>query len=92
MSDLDVWRDAVLLRWRVSYWCNYDCSYCNQDHRRRAHAFDKHPPDVWIKALKDNFGRLTLALIITGGKPMLDLDNMHRFLSALLPLPFVDNV
>lgn len=104
-KDLDaIWRPSdgkigVILRWFMTEWCNYNCSYCSQKHGRnrfqgffRVHCFDNYKPLEWIKAIDKNFMDKRVAVTITGGEPMLDLNNMIVFLSNLLSRPYINNI
>lgn len=80
----------VLLRWMMTFWCNYKCSYCIQPHNRflktgeySVHAFDNYPVDKWIEAFKYHFKETRLSLVITGGEPMLDKKKLIVLLNVL---------
>lgn len=93
---LDVWkpddgREAVLLRWFMTEWCNYSCPYCTQTHNRdaakgkgfTAHAFDNFPLAKWIQAFERHFADRRLSLLLTGGEPLVDRKSMMPFLTFL---------
>jgi MoaA/NifB/PqqE/SkfB family radical SAM enzyme len=103
--ELDVWRppDAlpgVMLRWFMTEWCNYDCPYCTQTHRRdapkgrgkTAHAFDNFPIEAWQDAIVRHFGTTRLAVLITGGEPFVDRKAMVPFLNFLTKLPATESI
>jgi len=102
---LQAWRPAggiprISLRWLVSYWCNYRCPYCEQDHDRRValpvgrrpHAFDNHPVQEWIEGFARHFRQRRLVLTLTGGEPLLDSRAMPVFLQALTSMETLDVV
>ena len=66
---------CYLVRWFLTSWCNYDCAYCRQTHRRfgpggeSKHAFDHHSVEEWCDAFDAHFGRRRLSLAISGGEP-----------------------
>ena len=79
-----------MLRWLISYWCNYACRYCPQDHGRdtkygenAAHAFDNQPIEIWLDAFARHFSERNLVMTITGGEPMLDRRSMPVLLKKL---------
>ncbi len=86
---LSVWRPreekpVFLLRWLVTEWCNYRCGYCPQSHDRfarrghfTAHAFDNFPLRRWLAAFERHFAERRLSLVMTGGEPMVDGQNMR---------------
>lgn len=93
---LDVWQpknqtETVLLRWFMTEWCNFNCSYCPQNHDRKAsigngftsHCFDNFPVEKWLEAFDRHFSDKQLSLVMTGGEPMLDFQNMHTFLKHM---------
>jgi len=99
---LAVWRpsagpDLAFLRWQLTRWCNYDCPYCPQNHRRdaaigehfTAHAFDNYEVDAWIGAFRRHFAKRHVTLVLTGGEPMLDRRSMPRLLQELVEMPTV---
>lgn len=94
------WQNAVLLRWYLTEWCNYSCPYCPQDHSRARvkddgssfHCFDNYSPRRWVDALDRALQDKVLALTISGGEAMLDVKNMHEFLSLILLKKNVANV
>ena len=92
-------RHAVILRWMMTEWCNYNCPYCPQQHDRnrtvgsyQVHAFDNYSSDEWIRVIDKYFSSCRVALTITGGEPMLDFKNMKEFLKAVLDKPHIDNI
>lgn len=99
---LSVWRPTsempvFILRWHMTEWCNYDCPYCPQSHARfgrygkhTAHAFDNYPLETWLKAFSQHFQERRLSLVITGGEPMIDRENMAPLLQALTNMPTVE--
>lgn len=101
---LDAWKPAdgkqtVLLRWLISFWCNYACPYCPQNHDRdalygkfKAHAFDNRPVEEWCSAFERHFSDRNLVLTITGGEPMLDRRSMPILLERLIDMPTVQSV
>jgi len=98
-SVVDVWKNALLLRWFMTDWCNYSCPYCIQEHSRNrkyedymVHAFDNKTPKEWVSGITKIFASNRLALTITGGEPMLDQKNMKSFLSLILRKNFMDNI
>jgi len=82
-----VWKDRTLVRWVCTQWCNYSCSYCNQEHSRKqtyrgkpGHWADNASVDCWLTA----FNAIpNLSLIITGGEPFVDRKSMKPFLEGL---------
>ena len=108
---LSAWRPAgekpaVILRWVVSYWCNYNCPYCPQKHERsrlerhlfmgggkfHTHAFDNHPVEKWLEAFQRHFQDRRLSLVIEGGEPMIDYKNMPPLLRELTNMPTTECV
>ncbi len=97
---MKTWQDAILLRWYLSEWCNYSCPYCSQDHSRgranddgfSVHCFDNYPPRDWADAIDRAFHDKELALTLSGGEAMLDVKNMHEFLSIILQKKNVSNI
>jgi organic radical activating enzyme len=99
---LQVWRPregtpAVMLRWLITEWCNFKCSYCFQASHDRftrkkrgltAHAFDNFSVELWLSALERHFSEKRLSLTITGGEPMLDVRNMRILLDRLGASPW----
>jgi MoaA/NifB/PqqE/SkfB family radical SAM enzyme len=97
---LRVWKpgsrpDAIILRWRVTEWCNYACRYCSQEHGRFAgrgdgftsHAFDNFPVEQWQAAFARHFGPYRLSIAISGGEPFLDRKSMIPMLNFLTAMP-----
>lgn len=103
-SMLSIWRPSntlpvILLEWNMTRWCNYNCSYCNQPHQRfarngkyTAHAFDNFPLEDWLSAFARHFEKRRLALLISGGEPMMDKKNMLPFLQELTAMPTVEYI
>ena len=102
---LKVWRPAdgppaVLLRWFMSEWCNYDCPYCSQTHSRNAakgrgltaHAFDNFPRERWQEAFSRHFDNSRVALLMTGGEPFVDRKSMPPFLAFLADMPAIESI
>ena len=102
-TTMETWRPAggkpaVLVRWMMTEWCNYSCSYCPQTHGRwaekgdglTAHAFDNFPLDQWLEAFERHFASYRLSLVITGGEPMVDRKNMIAFLKHMSAQSFVE--
>lgn len=99
-----VWRPndnklGVILRWFMTEWCNYNCPYCAQEHIRNrfkgsfsVHCFDNYTPEEWMNSIDRHFKDKRVALILTGGEPMLDLKNMRNFLSMILTKSYIDNI
>lgn len=90
-------KPTYIIRWLMTEWCNYACSYCSQNHNRHAlingytaHAFDNHPLEKWIDGFKRHFSTRQLSLVITGGEPMLDQKNMIPLLTKLTSMPTVE--
>lgn len=86
------WRPhAVIIRWRITEWCNYACSFCNQEHGRYAdrgngftsHSFDNFPVEKWQEAFARHFGQQRLSITLSGGEPMLDRKAMIPMLNFL---------
>lgn len=101
-KPLAVWRPSggpkmAFLRWQLTRWCNYDCPYCPQNHRRdaaigdqfTAHAFDNYEVDAWIDAFRRHFAEQRVTLVLTGGEPMLDRRSMPTLLQELVEMPTV---
>lgn len=97
------WRPAgggIILRWQITEWCNYRCSYCPQQHDRQAisasgarvHAFDNFPLEAWKDALCWHFKDARLSLTITGGEPLIDKENMSGLLTFVESAPFIECV
>lgn len=95
-SVLNTWQpkgqpETVLLRWFMTEWCNFNCSYCPQNHNRNAplsggftaHCFDNFSLEQWLEAFDRHFTDTNLSLVLTGGEPMLDFQHMHPFLKHL---------
>jgi organic radical activating enzyme len=90
-------RLPLIVRWMVTEWCNYSCSYCPQTHDRfaakgafTAHAFDNFPLDHWIDAFERHFAaRHVLSMVITGGEPLLDVRHMPPLLAHLTRQDYV---
>ncbi len=93
---LRVWKPelrphAVMIRWRITEWCNYACSYCSQEHGRFAergngftsHAFDNFPVEQWMEAFSRHFRRNRLSITLSGGEPFLDRKSMLPMLNFL---------
>jgi hypothetical protein len=84
-------RPAILLRWKITEWCNYRCPYCPQTHDRRApkgggmtaHAFDNFPMLKWQDAFDRHFTHCRLSLVISGGEAMVDRKSMGPMLNFL---------
>jgi len=102
---VDVWRPsvgipAVLIRWMITEWCNYNCPYCPQTHERKAqkgngmtaHSFDNFPVEKWIEAFERHFAEYRLSLVTSGGEPMVDRKNMIVFLNAMSKRPTTESV
>ncbi|MCK5000179.1 MAG: radical SAM protein [Anaerohalosphaera sp.] len=99
---LSIWRPkddkkVFILRWMITEWCNYKCSYCDQTHDRSArkgkytaHAFDNSPLGKWCDSFHRHFHDRRLSLLITGGEPMLDRKNMGPLLKELTSMPTVE--
>mgnify|MGYP003750446563 FL=1 len=87
---------CYLVRWFLTGWCNYDCAYCRQAHRRFGpggesnHAFDHHSVEEWCGAFGAHFGRRRLSLAISGGEPMLGRDHMVSLINHLSAMPTVE--
>jgi len=86
----------LLVRWFVTEWCNFACTYCPQTHVRRApkgkytaHAFDNNPLERWIEAFDRHFSDHRVSLVITGGEPMIDARNMTRLLRHLVSQDYI---
>jgi organic radical activating enzyme len=92
---LNIWKprdapNAILVRWHVTEWCNYNCPYCPQTHGRyqpkgnsfTAHAFDNFPLDQWLQAFRRHFSGCRLSLVLSGGEVLLDRKNMSLLLTA----------
>ena len=86
----------LIVRWFMTEWCNYACTYCPQTHDRRApkgrftaHAFDNHPLERWIEAFDRHFSAHKVSLVITGGEPMIDARNMPPLLRHLAAQDYV---
>ncbi|MDD5069760.1 MAG: 4Fe-4S cluster-binding domain-containing protein [Candidatus Omnitrophica bacterium] len=83
----DLGNKPLILRWSNTSWCNYSCSYCSQNHlrSRKTHAFDAYSPDQWLENFDRHFSskKIDLYLTITGGEPMIDLENMPYFLERI---------
>jgi len=74
------------VRWLITEWCNYRCSYCFQAKHQRVpdtHSFANFPVERWLEAFELHFSKSRLSLAITGGEPMLDVPNMRRLLDFL---------
>lgn len=61
-----------------SQWCNYECSYCWQEHSRKqifrgspGHWRDVRPPAEWLNALLRHFPK-PISLHVTGGETLMD--------------------
>lgn len=102
---LDVWQpknkpETVLLRWFMTEWCNFNCRYCPQNHDRKAdigdgftaHCFDNFSLQEWLDAFDRHFSDKQLSLVMTGGEPMLDFQNMHAFLKHMTARPQVVSI
>jgi organic radical activating enzyme len=92
-------KPRIILKWFMTNWCNYNCAYCFQDHsrnRRRSspsiHAFDNYSPVKWIEAIDKAFQTKEMTVTITGGEPMLDMENISEFLEMMLNRTYIDNV
>lgn len=88
-----------LIRWMLTEWCNYRCPYCPQNHDRnnivnghQSHAFDNFPVEKWIEAFQRQLSTCRIALVITGGEPMLDRKNMVPLLQELCGMDGIDNI
>lgn len=103
--ELPVWRPqngpvTTLMRWTMTEWCNFNCPYCYQVHDRRAavgggltnHCFDNFPVEKWMHQFEHHFSKKKLALILTGGEPMLDSKNMNVFLNFLGAAPWCTSI
>ena len=93
---LQIWKPelrphAVMIRWRVTEWCNYACRYCSQEHGRfvdrgdgfTSHAFDNFSVEQWISAFSRHFGGHRLSITLSGGEPFLDRKSMIPMLNFL---------
>jgi organic radical activating enzyme len=92
-------KSRIFLKWFNTEWCNYNCTYCFQNHSRNrrngsrsAHSFDNYSPVRWVDAIDRAFKMKEMAISITGGEPMLDMENMSRFLKMMLNKTHVDNI
>lgn len=90
-------RRPLIVRWMLTEWCNYSCSYCPQTHDRfapkgrfTAHAFDNFPLERWIDAFDRHFAaNHLLSLVITGGEPLLDVRHVPPLLEHLVRQDYV---
>lgn len=87
---------TIILRWHITSWCNYNCPYCGQNHKRlkTSHAFDVATVSEWIKSFDAKFGKSghNLVLVLTGGEPMLDTENMAVFLNIICGKSYLLNL
>lgn len=103
--ELNAWRPqgeapTTYLRWIMTEWCNFNCAYCDQIHPRRAtkpggftnHCFDNFPVERWMRQFEYHFSKQRLALVLTGGEPMLDAKNVNTFLEFLTAAPWVSSI
>jgi organic radical activating enzyme len=68
----------------MSYWCNYRCHYCRQDHRRDAgHWNDIADVQTWLSAIQAHFRDKELSITLTGGEPMIHVRPADQLLDAL---------
>ena len=93
------YKPKIFLKWFMTNWCNYNCPYCFQDHSRNrrngstnVHSFDNYSPAEWVQAIDRTFKTKEMAVSITGGEPMLDMENMSRFLEMMLNKSYIDNI
>lgn len=89
-KTLAYWRERKLIRWLMTQWCNYKCSYCPQEHGRKqifrgapGHWADNHDVDAWMAHFEEHFLHYDCNFILTGGEPMMDKVNMEPLLRAL---------
>ena len=87
----------VLIRWYCTSWCNYACYYCSDKVHTRVrdvHCFDIFPAEQWVRAFDRHFGNnnLQLSLVITGGEPMLDVENTKLFLNKICDREYLLNI
>jgi Radical SAM superfamily/4Fe-4S single cluster domain len=93
------WQNSYMLRWDLSHWCNYRCSYCVQEHGRKqtvgggvGHWHDVAPLDEWMAAFDWNYVNRKLVLTITGGEPFLDYKHFPRLLEKLCSRDYVEYI
>ena len=92
----EIWKPAdrphaIMIRWRITEWCNYACRYCSQEHGRSvdrgngftSHAFDNFSVEHWQSAFTRHFGANRLSITISGGEPFLDRKSMIPMLNFL---------
>lgn len=98
-ETIQAWRNAVILDWHSSRWCNYACGYCTQKHRRKAkwrghpaHWADNAPPEKWLAAFDHHFSTYRALLQITGGEVMLDKPNMKTLLAGLNERDYIKRI
>lgn len=92
------WQDRTLVRWMATQWCNYGCSYCQQNHARRAyykgspsHWADNKPWQEWSAAFLRHFsGDITMHM--TGGEPLLDKKNAEPLLQRLIGAGWIASI
>jgi hypothetical protein len=97
---LQIWKPesrppAIIIRWRITEWCNYACHFCNQEHGRFAdrgngftsHSFDNFPVEQWQAAFTRHFSACRLSIAISGGEPFLDRKSMVPMLNFLSTMP-----
>lgn len=90
--------EAIALRWAVTSRCPYSCSYCyvvrqqrtSQLSNRSNHAFHNYSVPVWLEAFRSHFRSFRLALIISGGEPMMDRDSIVALLNGLSAMDAVE--
>ena len=90
-------RRNVMVRWQCTIRCNYFCRYCFQkEERRRAdhHCFDAHSVGKWVESFDRHFGagERNVLLVLSGGEPTLDEENMPLLLEELCRRRYVRNV
>lgn len=86
------WTNRTLVRWMATQWCNYKCSYCQQDHGRKryykgspAHWADNRPWQDWLAAFTKHFTNY-VTMHMTGGEPLLDRKNVEPLITRLLDI------
>ena len=102
---LRVWKPesappAVMIRWRMTEWCNYACRYCSQEHARLAdrgngftsHAFDNFPVEQWQAAFARHFSGYRLSMAISGGEPFLDRKSLVPMMNFLTAMPGTETI
>jgi organic radical activating enzyme len=89
----------LMLRWMVTQWCNYSCSYCPQVHSRKqiykgspGHWADNRPWEDWFAAFERHLSHRSTSFHMTGGEAMLDRKNMEPLLGALTRASWVSVV